>query len=79
MLHAKYIQTQFDLQVAFNDCAVNEFIFTMYEAGLLYIPIESKKLTTTFLTKFVGSDLVTQFGSDMPCKIHVSTTELPEF
>lgn len=67
------------MQIAINDCAINEFIFTLYHTGLLTVPIHSDKLTTDFLQLLVGPDLVTQFGSGMPCEVILSPTSLPQF
>ena len=79
-LHAKYEKDDFDVQVSINDCTVNEFIFTLYHTGLLKLPVQSKKLLTTdTLSHLVGNDLIDKFGENMPCRLILAPTELPQF
>ena len=57
-LHAKFMERLFDIQIAVNDCSVNELIFSLYEAGVLALPVKSKLLTTNLLGLLVGHDIV---------------------
>ena len=64
-LHQVVTTQLYDLQIAINDCTINEFIFTLYSAGLTSLPpIKSDKITTRQLKKLVGKGIVTTFGED---------------
>ena len=76
-MHAIFNADKFDLQFTVQDCAVNELLFTLYEAGVK-LPLALPILTTNKLGLLVGGDLTTQFGKDQPCKILVYPTELPK-
>ena len=78
-LHAKFMERLFDIHIAVNDCSVNEFIFTLYEAGMLSLPVKSAKLDTSLVGLLVGPDLVRQFGSHQPCELTLTPRELPQF
>ena len=78
-MYARYIDNSFDLQMAVNDCAFNELVFTLYSAGLLHLPIRGGPINTSYLALLVGTDLIREFGAGQPCEILISPTELPQF
>ncbi len=80
-LHQLVTEKLFDLQLALNDCTINELIFTLWSADLLHIPIRSPKITTTLLKTFISPDIVKKFGKDQPCEVIVipDGDEAPKF
>lgn len=81
-LHQVVTTQLYDLQIAINDCTINEFLFTLYSAGLTALPpIKSDKITTSQLKRIVGKGIETTFGEDQPCETTVSITgdEAPKF
>ena len=62
-MYARYIEQQFDVQMSVNDCALNEFIYTLFYADLLYIEITNDHITTTTLSALIGNSLKKTFGS----------------
>lgn len=75
-MHTIFKAEKFDLQMAVQDCAVNELLFTLYNAGVK-LPLALPVINTSKLKLLVGGDIVTQFGADQPCKILAYPTELP--
>jgi len=78
-MQPKFYSTNFNLQAAINDCSVNELLDSLYSADLLHLPLKVAKINTSTLKLLLGGDLTTQFGSDMPCKVIISPTEVPKF
>lgn len=80
-LHQLVTAKLFDLQIAINDCTLNELIFTLWSADLLSIPIKSQKITTTLLKKLISKDIEKKFGEGQPCEIILSPVgdEAPKF
>ena len=62
-MHPIYHASQFDLQMAIQDCAINEVLFTLYEAGVK-LPLSLPVINTSKLRLLVGKDIITQFGKD---------------
>ena len=69
---------KFDLQLAINDCTLNELIFTLTENGLLNITLTNAKLITTDnLALLLGNKLKKHVGSGQPCSITITPTNDP--
>ena len=61
------------MQLAINDCTLNELIFSLDEAGLLNITVKNEALITTQeLALLVGNKLKTAFGENQPCSITIT-------
>ena len=76
-LHAKFYEQLYDMQLAVNDCSINELIYTLYTADLLHINIASPRINTNLLSLLVGRSLKKTFGKDQPCEVGLSFRELP--
>jgi hypothetical protein len=62
-----------------NDCSINELLDSFYYADLLHLPLSIAKINTNILAILLGKDLTTKFGKNMPCKVIISPTEVPQF
>ena len=57
-MHSIYKAEQFDFQFTLQDCAVNELLFTLYNAGVK-LPLSLSAIDTSTLRLLVGKDIVT--------------------
>ena len=69
VMRVKISDKIFALQMAINDCAVNELLFTLYKTDMLNFTVKNvDKLTTTWLTA-ISSDVTDVFGAGQPCEV----------
>ena len=57
-MHAIYKSDQFDFQMALQDCAINELLFTLFNAGAK-LPLSLDAINTSNLRILVGKDIIT--------------------
>ena len=61
-MHVKIGDESFAIETAVNDCTVNELLFTLYEAGLLQIPLVNERIDTSLISLMIGHNVVKVFG-----------------